>query len=211
MGRHMENNREMKLKAENLKLKEKIVSLEDELRDCRAALSLASERADIDYLTGIYNRNGITRLIDSFLGPEGSDHGALCFLDLDNFKQINDRYGHSYGDEVLCRVVRAIYGNLCEGDVTGRFGGDEFIVFLRGLKGEADIAGRANAICAGIREGLGCHSLTASIGISRYPEDGMMFSELLEKADRALYQSKKGGKDRICFFWDSGNQEAEDL
>ncbi len=196
----MGKDREMKLEAENLELKNQICRLEEELLNCHAALQFASERADIDYLTGIYNRNGITRLVDGFLNQESGERGVLCFLDLDNFKHINDKYGHRYGDEVLCNVVQSICRNIRESDVVGRFGGDEFVIYLRDLEGEPDIAGRAERICRGIRKEHVCYGLTASIGIARYPEDGRQFTELIEKADCALYQSKKEGKDRIRFI-----------
>lgn len=191
---------EMKLEAENLELKNRIARLEEELRNCRAALQFASERADIDFLTGIYNRNGITRLIVDCLSQESEVRCALCFLDLDNFKQINDRYGHQYGDEILCNVVQSICKNVREGDLVGRFGGDEFLVFMRELEAEADIAARAEAVCRGIRQEQACHGLTASVGISRCPEDGRQFAELLEMADKALYHSKNDGKDQIHFY-----------
>lgn len=200
MESQMEKDWKMKLEAENLELKNQICRLEEELRNCHAALQFASERADIDYLTGIYNRNGITRLVDGFLGMEKAEKGALCFLDLDNFKQINDQYGHKYGDEVLCNVVQSICRNMQESDVVGRFGGDEFVIYLRMPEGIADITGRAENICRGIRQEQGCHGLTASIGIARYPEDGRQFTELIEKADSALYESKKEGKDQIRFI-----------
>lgn len=198
----MEISEKMKLEAENRALRDEICRLEEELANCHAALQFASERADIDFLTGIYNRNGITRLVESFMDTEAENSGALCFVDLDNFKQINDKYGHQYGDEVLCNVVQSICRNVREQDVVGRFGGDEFVVYLRGTDGEDDIARRADALCRGIREENGCHGLTASIGICRYPEDGTGFTELLEKADHALYQSKKEGKNRIRFSVD---------
>ena len=196
----MEIDGRIKLEAENLELREQIYRLEKELRDCYAALQLVREQADIDSLTGIYNRNGITRLVNGFLGTESGMTGALCFLDLDNFKSINDKYGHRYGDKVLCDVVQSICRNMQENDAVGRFGGDEFMIYLREPEGDDDIARRAEAICQGIREENDCHELTASIGISRCPEDGTRFSELLEKADCALYQGKNGGKNQVRFF-----------
>lgn len=195
----MGNNKELKLETENQELRQQICMLEEELVNCRAALQCASERADIDFLTGIYNRNGITRLIDNFLESEQEERGALCFLDLDNFKQINDQYGHRYGDEVLCNVVKSICRNVRDEDLVGRFGGDEFVIYLRSPQGDADIMDRAEAVCRGIRQEHGCHGLTASIGVACYPEDGSEFLELIEKADSALYQSKKEGKDQIRF------------
>lgn len=208
---HQETNKEdndgMKLKAENLELKNQIRRLEEELRSCRAALQFASERADIDFLTGIYNRNGVTRLIDGYLSSEDTEPCALCFLDLDNFKQINDKYGHQYGDDVLCSVVQTICENVYADDLVGRFGGDEFLILMRAFGEELDAAKRAEAICRAIREENAGHALTASIGISLCPQDGKEFMELLEKADRALYRSKDGGKNQIYFYENTGTRD----
>lgn len=206
--RHRDNDGHMKLAAENLELKNQVALLEEELRSCRAALQFASERADIDFLTGIYNRNGITRLIENSLSHESGAPCALCFLDLDNFKQVNDQYGHQYGDEILCSVVQTICKNIQKGDLVGRFGGDEFLIFMRGIAESADVAERSMTVCTSIREANGCHGMTASIGVACCPKDGSGFVELLEKADKALYRSKNGGKDQIYFYRDE-KMEAE--
>lgn len=196
----MEGKRAMELEQENQKLKERISALEQELMQCRLRLEHLTRKADLDYLTGVWNREGISRMISSSLDNSGGQAGALCFLDLDNFKQINDRFGHTYGDEALCAIAQALKEGICDSDVVGRFGGDEFLIFMSGVADEADILERAEAICGRIRKLPLNIPLTASIGIARCPEHGSEFQELLDKADSALYQSKCAGKDRIRFF-----------
>lgn len=195
----MEEKRVKELEKENGWMKARIDGLERELKACKSRLEDLSRRADLDYLTGVLNREGICRLISSYLEEEGNP-GALCFLDLDNFKQINDKFGHSSGDEALCAIAQTLQAGVLEGDTVGRFGGDEFLIYMRGVTGEADIMKRAEAICSKIRSlPLAVH-LTASVGIACYPEHGCEFQELLDKADAALYQSKCSGKDKIILL-----------
>lgn len=198
MRGHMQKDMEMKLQIENQKLKQQIHLLEAEVERCHDALSRASERADFDYLTGVYNRNGIVRRIEKLLMPDNEGRSALCFLDLDNFKQINDRFGHSYGDQVLCDVVHTICAQLEKRDIMGRFGGDEFLIFMRDLPEVELLMVRAQNICASIQEKSSKYGLTASIGIACYPVDGASLQELIDRADQALYRSKRDGKNRAC-------------
>lgn len=195
----MEEKRTKDLEKENRWMKDRIVDLEKELAACRLRLEDLSRKADLDYLTGVLNREGICRLISSYLEEEGKN-GALCFFDLDNFKQINDRYGHSSGDEALCAIAQTLQSGVLEGDTVGRFGGDEFLIYMREVIGEADILERAEAICSRIRKLPLAVNLTASVGIACYPEHGSEFQELLDKADAALYQSKCSGKDKISLY-----------
>lgn len=194
----MEEKRAAELERDNRRMKDRIKSLEGELRQCRLHLEDLSKKADLDYLTGVLNRVGISRLIGSYL--EAGEPGALCFLDLDNFKQINDRFGHSTGDEALCAIARTLQESARSGDIVGRFGGDEFLIYMRGCAGKDDILERAGAICGRIRVLPLAVRLTASIGIACCPEHGRVFQELLDKADAALYRSKCEGKDRISFY-----------
>lgn len=195
----MEEKRTEELQYENRQMKDRIERLEQELRHCRLRLEDLSKKADLDYLTGVLNREGICRQISGYLEEEGG-MGALCFLDLDNFKHINDRFGHSCGDEALCAIARALQESCRYTDTVGRFGGDEFLIYMRECHGEEDILERAGAICARIRALPLTIRLTASVGIACYPEHGRAFQELLDKADAALYQSKCAGKDQISLY-----------
>lgn len=195
----MKEKRAEDLERENRQMKDRIDSLEQELRRCRLRLEDLSKKADLDYLTGVLNREGICRLISRYLETE-EESGALCFLDLDNFKQINDRFGHSSGDEALCAIARTLQDSIRSSDIAGRFGGDEFLIYMRDCAGETDILERAALICGKICSLPLAVRLTASVGIACYPEHGRAFQELLDKADAALYQSKCAGKDRISFY-----------
>lgn len=163
-------------------------------------LARVEREANLDGLTGTFNRSAGLRRIGEVLKAGGSH--ALFFLDLDNFKQINDTLGHRTGDEVLRRFGMVLRENLRTSDIAVRIGGDEFIVLLR------DVGGRENAqICArhlyetlhAFRDGMEAIPLTASIGIACAPEDGKTFDELYERADRALYEVKSTGKDGFTF------------
>lgn len=195
----MKEKRTEDLERENRLMKEQIDSLKQELRHCRLRLEDLSKKADLDYLTGVLNREGICRLISRCLEVEG-ESGALCFLDLDNFKLINDGFGHSSGDEALCAIARTLQESTRSSDIIGRFGGDEFLIYMRDCTGETDILERAALICGKISSLPLAVCLTASVGIACYPKHGRAFQELLDKADAALYQSKCAGKDRISFY-----------
>lgn len=189
----------LELEQENVRLREQVTRLQKERNLYKENLEQLVRRAELDFLTGLYNRNSVHRKIEDCLKREPDGNFALCFLDLDNFKQVNDRYGHSYGDEVLRDIAGAIRKSVSETDMAGRFGGDEFLVFMREINDREDILRRAESVCGRIREGGLAAGLTASMGIACYPEDGRLFQELLDKADTALYRCKCMGKDRIQF------------
>ena len=159
-------------------------------------------RADYDALTGALNRNGIDEAIDRFLA-HGPAHDALTllYLDLDGFKQINDRLGHHYGDEVLQQAVQRMQSELRRtSDLIGRIGGDEFVVALA-HSGPTD--GAASQIAASIVARL-CEPfdlgggttarLGVSIGMASYPRHGRNRRELMHAADEAMYWVKRNGK-----------------
>ena len=114
-------------------------------------------------------------------------------IDVDRFKQVNDRYGHSMGDRVLAGVARVLFEVFRQDDPVGRVGGDEFIVFAPGLSSEEAAEEKKEALRVQLvtlgRE-LGVSSLSASVGTARYPEDGARYEELFDVADRAMYRAK---------------------
>jgi diguanylate cyclase (GGDEF)-like protein/PAS domain S-box-containing protein len=159
-------------------------------------------RADHDALTGVLNRNGIDEAIDRCLG-HGQSHDALTllYLDLDGFKQINDRLGHHQGDEVLQQAVQRIQAELRRNsDLVGRVGGDEFVVALV-HSGPTDVA--ASQIAANIVARLcepfdlgsaGAARIGVSIGMASFPRHGRHRRELMHAADEAMYWVKRNGK-----------------
>lgn len=188
------------LEEENMRLKERIARLEEQQEHYEEDLERITRMADLDFLTGLANRNAIQQAVEVCLREEPDRPGALCFLDLDNFKQVNDRYGHSSGDQVLRVVARLIQDRLRDTDAVGRFGGDEFLVFMKDAATQEDIRKRLEEICGGIRDRRLTDRLTLSAGVACYPGDGRTFQELLDASDAALYVSKCAGKDQISFF-----------
>lgn len=159
--------------------------------------------AQFDALTGVYNRRMGEILIENAL-QKCSDHiGAVMMIDLDNFKQVNDCYGHVKGDEVLHSVARAIRYTLDEQDYFCRFGGDEFLYFAH-CASKDEVAHKAQEImdCIPIKdmELPKEMQISLSIGIACAPGYGTDLKQLYEKADTALYEAKAKGKCRYQFY-----------
>ncbi len=163
-------------------------------------------RADKDSLTNLLNKGATEELIQKKLSTdsENEKNGALILMDVDNFKNVNDSFGHAVGDEVLAFVGKILLRNFKGMDVVGRVGGDEFMVFMGDIKSPDD----ARIMVEKIKDELkrDCTNkevrdiLSLSIGISIFPDDGDEFMELYKKADSALYESKNNGKDRYSFY-----------
>ena len=156
------------------------------------------KRTQLDALTELLNKRSTENHIRMMLEPSEKDWhcGALMMIDVDNFKRINDSLGHAAGDRVLVEIARIIRTNFRVMDVTGRIGGDEFMVFLRDIADAGAAlhsAQRVQAqVAAAFRELEG--SVSLSIGISLYPQHGTTFEALYQAADQALYDVKNHGK-----------------
>lgn len=178
-----------------------------EVADSTALLLVELTRSsELDALTSLPNR---LLLIDRF--SQGLTHArrndgrlAVLFLDLDDFKQINDRFGHKVGDDMLRAVSECLVGSVRQIDTVCRLGGDEFIVLLPEIAGAADAGLVAQKLVAGLAamgETQGAAGkVSASIGISVYPDDGDTIEQLVDRADQAMYQSKRLGGGRYSFF-----------
>ena len=144
----------------------------------------------------------------------GSGRLALLFLDLDGFKLINDTYGHGAGDEVLRLVGTRLMSRLRKADVVARIGGDEFAVVLSDLVEGSDVQSICDQLLQVITEpyeiGGQENSVTTSIGIALFPDDGTDVQTLLKHADAAMYQAKEGGKNRYAFYEPEMNRKAEE-
>lgn len=169
-------------------------------------------RAYHDSLTGLPNR----ALLLERLGQEmaharrSSLQLAVLFMDLDRFKNINDSLGHECGDRLLCQVADRLASCTREGDTVARLGGDEFVVLLPGLGNPEQAARLAREMLSLLSEPFildGSESYVgASIGVAIFPDDGSLPSELLKKADIAMYRAKAMGRGRVTFFEESMNQ-----
>ena len=176
-------------------------------REKRERLRLR-DAAERDALTGLYNRAVVQRLIDERLEQEPPARtGSLFVVDIDNFKAVNDRLGHLFGDILLTNIAGAIREAVRPGDILGRVGGDEFVVLLPGAsraEGEriaGELCARVSRVYAGEFTDL---RITASVGAADYPRCGATYVELFRKADRALYRAKKLGKNRAGFYEPDG-------
>ena len=169
------------------------------------ALNDAARSAEVDALTQLPNRVLLLdRLTLAIANAKRRDTRlALLFLDLDNFKQINDTFGHAVGDEVLQRAAHCLTGSVRDADTVSRYGGDEFVILLTEVTQAADAVRVADKVSAALRASGGVGNrvtrLSASIGISLYPDDGEDADTLIDRADAAMYRAKRNGLGGYAF------------
>ncbi|NOZ95233.1 MAG: sensor domain-containing diguanylate cyclase [Acidobacteria bacterium] len=169
----------------------------------------------VDPLTGIANRRSLDSFIERAIENTAESGQPLSFamVDVDDFKQVNDRYGHGVGDRVLKEIAAHLARNIRTKDFVARYGGEEFSIVLPGLP-----AHRALEVLDRIRVSLAETQLaidmvdppprvTVSIGVASYPEHGATSTVLLETADMALYRAKRTGKNRVIGAWESGSED----
>ncbi len=184
-------------------------------------ITMAMERSDLhvraeelkeisitDPMTGLLNRRYFQERLTEEI-ERTRRHGlpiCLIIIDIDDFKQVNDKYGHLIGDEVLKDVSQVIRNTIRTIDVASRFGGEEFTVILPHTSKD-DAVLIANRLCELISKGgdlqkkiQGMKALTVSIGLASFPEDAQSVNELIDSADRALYQAKHSGKNRVVVY-----------
>lgn len=150
-------------------------------------------------LTGLYNRAGLRRLADGILLALGDgDVHAVLVIDLDDFKRVNDTFGHAAGDRLLSAVGARLTAAMRGGDIVARIGGDEFLVFARFIgkpQNAARVAEKALAAVCGEYGGEGVDSLlSCTVGAAVAPRDGTDLNTLYQRADEALYRAKGQGK-----------------
>jgi diguanylate cyclase (GGDEF)-like protein len=165
------------------------------------SIRIHKNAASIDDLTGVLNRRGFMSgamlLIERF--EKRREPVSVMVFDLDNFKRINDRYGHAIGDETLCLFASVASINMRASDLLGRFGGEEFVAILPGTASEAAVAAervRAAFEAAGVMVADHLLSATVSIGVAS-GEPGADIIALIAAADRALYKAKDNGRNRV--------------
>lgn len=165
----------------------KMIGVITDISGIKQQNDLLKEKATLDLFTGLYNKEYSIQLIQDFLAQHANQRHAFVLLDIDNFKNHNDTYGHYEGDSAIRSLARLIKKTFRASDICGRFGGDEFMILIKDFPD-------TTWLCEKIKPLLGfqtCnHCLTTSIGITRYPQDGTTFEELFRNADKALYHSK---------------------
>ncbi|WP_156970652.1 EAL domain-containing protein [Andreprevotia chitinilytica] len=173
------------------------------IRQHEAALEY---QATHDALTGLPNRALLLDRLNWAISRSARDHKrlAVMFIDLDKFKFINDSLGHGAGDELLVAVAQRLTETIRECDTTARLGGDEFVVLVDQVDDEQSVSRLAQriipALAAPVRLGGEERSITCSLGISTYPEDGSDAEVLMKNADIAMYRAKESGRNNFQFF-----------
>jgi len=169
-------------------------------------------QAHYDMLTNLPNRLlALDRLVQLLIEADRKQQKvAVLFLDLDDFKKVNDSLGHDVGDQLLVEAAKRLKNVVRDEDTVGRLGGDEFIVLLGGLTAGSDAGVVAESLLQQFRSPFVIDDrqliLTASIGVAIYPEDGQSSTDLLRCADTAMYQAKSLGRNTYSYFTDEMNK-----
>ena len=161
------------------------------------------EKANRDALTGLYNRAHFEAASTELLTSGNLSSSAILFVDIDDFKKVNDTLGHVIGDDVIRCIAKRILGTFRHTDIVARYGGDEFVVFVNEIS-RTDLYKRLQQLCDGFRFPYRNDSIeypiSGSIGAAMFPDDGRDYLELLDHADAALYAAKQEGKNRFVFY-----------
>lgn len=174
----------------------------DQQQQMTEKLKIEAER---DSLTGLYNKRYVQKVIDSILTKPEERH-AMLVIDLDGFKDVNDTFGHLFGDAVITETAMTITSVFRSTDIIGRIGGDEFIVFMRNVMAIEVVEKKCSMLCQALRKSYETNNddekinISASIGVALYPKHGVTFDEVFINADTALYNSKFKGKDIYSFY-----------
>lgn len=187
-------------------LKNVIKALEVENHHIKVSERTSKHQALHDPLTKLPNRILLGEQL-SLLISSAQRNGqllALLFLDLDEFKSVNDNFGHTYGDELLRNAAKRLHSYIRKSDLLARIGGDEFIIVLSQIMTKEDASRIAQKVNHAFEQPFKIYDQvvlsTLSIGISLYPKDGLDANDLIHKADLAMYQRKKSGKNSFHFF-----------
>ncbi len=168
----------------------KIDNVDEETR----ALNKLRDDVQRDPFTGLYNKTATAELVQREILLSGDERGALCIVDADNFKQINDSLGHAMGDTVIKNLATGLARIFRSDDIVGRVGGDEFIVYIKNISKLRPLLLKMDTVQDFFRQtfedGDAKVSISCSVGIALYPKDGNSYEELYRHADKALYRSK---------------------
>jgi len=190
---------------------ERFIAIVRNISQRKAAEQAIEQMAFQDSLTGLPNRRLFNDRLQNAVtaSARGNSHGALLFLDLDRFKQLNDTYGHDIGDLLLKEVGARLQQCIRAVDTVARLGGDEFVVLIQGLSAQAEQARHhAQNVGQKIIERLNepyhlnamQHTMTPSLGITLFFGQSMAADALLKQADIAMYRAKEMGRNTLCFF-----------
>jgi diguanylate cyclase (GGDEF)-like protein len=187
-------------------LRRALERLEAENHRIHEALTHIDILANNDALTGLPNRLLARARFEQFveLSKRNSEHIALLFIDLDNFKTVNDSLGHAAGDTLICDVADRLKSSVRASDTVSRQGGDEFLIMLAGQSDQESVATVAAKIIEMMSIPFRINSMeisaTCSLGIALYPDNGHDFDSLLKHADMAMYKAKESGRNAFRFY-----------
>lgn len=175
-----------------------------DIDELKASTLEFKNKSQHDSLTGLYNNASIKEIIEAYFQKDGREKtNALIILDLDDFKHVNDTYGHRFGDSVIRAAADTLNYTFGENDLTARIGGDEFLVFCKDILDMSSVNEKVkkmfdnfSANPVGEKEQ---YVIKASVGISVSPQDGSTFKRLFDKADRNMYKVKRSGKNSYNF------------
>ena len=171
--------------------------------DWKNEINRWKEKANRDALTGLYNREFFEQTASTALDKDELASAAIIFVDIDDFKQVNDTLGHTVGDDVICSIAKRLLGTFRHSDVVARYGGDEFVVFVNGISRD-DLTKRLQQLCDSFRypyrNDTVEYPVSTSIGAAMYPTDGKGYLQLLNHADAALYVAKRQGKNQFVMY-----------
>ncbi len=174
----------------SLKAIGKIENVDEETR----AFNKLLDDVQRDPFTGLFNKPATGELVQREILADPSKRGALCIIDVDNFKQVNDSLGHAMGDTVIKRLATGLSSIFRSDDIVGRIGGDEFIVYVKNMPKLRPLLQKMDVVMEFFRQtfedGDVRVSISCSVGIAHYPKDGTTYDELYKLADKALYRSK---------------------
>lgn len=182
------------------------VAIFNDISERKLAEEQLRRLAHTDYLTGLANRAVYTERLEQAMrrARRRSTKVGLLFFDLDNFKSVNDLYGHEIGDRLLCEIAQRLRQLVREEDTVARLGGDEFVIIMEDLSSNADAAALADKLIAAIRGiiDIDGHAVQigSSVGISIFPDDGKTGIELTRCADIAMYAAKASGRNCHYYF-----------
>ena len=179
-----------------------LMPMEREIAERTAAMERS---AALDSLTGLLNRKAFAARVEIAIASARVEvHGsALLIIDIDNFKTVNDTFGHGFGDDTIVTVAESMRRHAHDHDLIARFGGDEFAFFVAASESDAALDDFVDRICAALQyetnDGDDAHRVTVSIGVARVGRDGSNLADLFTAADEALYTAKRSGRARYAF------------
>lgn len=174
----------------------RMIGVITDISEIKAKTDLLTEQSHLDGFTGLFTKKYAEECIKDLLKQESHKKHGIILFDLDNFKKVNDTYGHIEGDRVLLGVSHSLKKTFRKTDIIGRFGGDEFIILFENVGNKAELVQYLKRL---MNHNDNVYGVTKSVGISIYPNDGKDYKQLFIKADEALYHSKFR-KNQFTFF-----------